>query len=240
MEGYFMRHRLLGDLNRDRVLVSPSILASDFSRLGAEVKRVEDAGCDMLHLDIMDGHFVPNLTFGPPLVASIRKESDLLFDTHLMLTNPLDYVKPFAEAGADSITFHVESENDPLEVIEAIRAQGCSVGISVKPGTSAKALEQYIGLVDMVLVMTVEPGFGGQSFMADMIPKVAEVFAMFREKNPEGFIEVDGGIDARTAPEIIRAGAGVLVAGTAVFRAKEGAAEAIRTLHSYSGLLPAR
>ena len=236
----FMRHRLLGELSRDKVLVSPSILASDFSRLGEDVKRVEDAGCDMLHLDIMDGHFVPNLTFGPPLVASIRKNSALLFDTHLMLTNPLDYVKPFAEAGADSITFHVESENDPLEVIEAIRAQGCSVGISVKPGTSAKALEQYIGLVDMVLVMTVEPGFGGQSFMADMIPKVAEVFAMFREKNPEGFIEVDGGIDARTAPEIIRAGAGVLVAGTAVFRAKEGAAEAIRTLHSYSGLLPAR
>ncbi len=235
-----MRHRLLGELSRDKVLVSPSILASDFSRLGEDVKRVEDAGCDMLHLDIMDGHFVPNLTFGPPLVASIRKNSALLFDTHLMLTNPLDYVKPFAEAGADSITFHVESENDPLEVIEAIRAQGCSVGISVKPGTSAKALEQYIGLVDMVLVMTVEPGFGGQSFMADMIPKVAEVFAMFREKNPEGFIEVDGGIDARTAPEIIRAGAGVLVAGTAVFRAKEGAAEAIRTLHSYSGLLPAR
>ena len=236
----FMRHRLLGELSRDKVLVSPSILASDFSRLGEDVKRVEDAGCDMLHLDIMDGHFVPNLTFGPPLVASIRKNSALLFDTHLMLTNPLDYVKPFAEAGADSITFHVESENDPLEVIEAIRAQGCSVGISVKPGTSAKVLEQYIGLVDMVLVMTVEPGFGGQSFMADMIPKVAEVFAMFREKNPEGFIEVDGGIDARTAPEIIRAGAGVLVAGTAVFRAKEGAAEAIRTLHSYSGLLPAR
>ena len=235
-----MRHRLLGELSLDKVLVSPSILASDFSRLGEDVKRVEDAGCDMLHLDIMDGHFVPNLTFGPPLVASIRKNSALLFDTHLMLTNPLDYVKPFAEAGADSITFHVESENDPLEVIEAIRAQGCSVGISVKPGTSAKALEQYIGLVDMVLVMTVEPGFGGQSFMADMIPKVAEVFAMFREKNPEGFIEVDGGIDARTAPEIIRAGAGVLVAGTAVFRAKEGAAEAIRTLHSYSGLLPAR
>lgn len=236
----FMRHRLLGELSLDKVLVSPSILASDFSRLGEDVKRVEDAGCDMLHLDIMDGHFVPNLTFGPPLVASIRKNSALLFDTHLMLTNPLDYVKPFAEAGADSITFHVESENDPLEVIEAIRAQGCSVGISVKPGTSAKALEQYIGLVDMVLVMTVEPGFGGQSFMADMIPKVAEVFAMFREKNPEGFIEVDGGIDARTAPEIIRAGAGVLVAGTAVFRAKEGAAEAICTLHSYSGLLPAR
>ncbi len=240
MEGYFMRHRLLGDLNRDRVLVSPSILASDFSRLGAEVKRVEDAGCDMLHLDIMDGHFVPNLTFGPPLVASIRKESDLLFDTHLMLTNPLEYVKPFAEAGADSITFHVESENDPLEVIEAIRAQGCSAGISVKPGTPAKALEKYIGLIDMVLVMTVEPGFGGQSFMADMIPKVSEIFAMFREKNPAGFLEVDGGIDARTAPDIIRAGAGVLVAGTAVFRAKEGAAEAIRTLHGYSGYLPAR
>ena len=235
-----MRHRLLGELSREKVLVSPSVLASDFSCLGEEVKRVESGGCDMLHLDIMDGHFVPNLTFGPPLVSSIRKNSNLLFDTHLMLTNPLKYIKPFAEAGADSITFHVESENDPREVIAAIREQGCSVGISVKPGTPARALEQYIELVDMVLVMTVEPGFGGQSFMADMIPKVAEIFAMFREKNPEGFIEVDGGIDARTAPEIIRAGASVLVAGTAVFRAKEGAAEAIRVLHSYSGLLPAR
>lgn len=235
-----MKHRLLGELSRNQILVSPSILASDFSRLGEDVKRVEDAGCDMLHLDIMDGHFVPNLTFGPPLVSSIRKHSNLLFDTHLMLTNPLKYIKPFAEAGADSITFHVESENDPREVISAIREEGCSVGISVKPGTPASALEQYIELVDMVLVMTVEPGFGGQSFMPDMIPKVAEIFAMFREKNPEGFIEVDGGIDARTAPEIIRAGASVLVAGTAVFRAKEGAAEAIRVLHSYSGLLPAR
>ncbi len=235
-----MRHRLLGELSREKVLVSPSVLASDFSCLGEEVKRVESGGCDMLHLDIMDGHFVPNLTFGPGVVSSLRKGTGLLFDTHLMLTNPLSYVKAFAEAGSDLITFHVESEDDPREVVDAIRGQGCSVGISVKPGTSAKILEQYIELVDMVLVMTVEPGFGGQSFMAEMIPKVAEIAAMFREKNPRGLIEVDGGIDARTAPEIIRAGAGVLVAGTAVFRAKEGAAEAIRVLHSYSELLPAR
>lgn len=235
-----MTHPSLRGLPGGKILVSPSILASDFADLGAEVKRVEDAGCDMLHLDIMDGHFVPNLTFGPPLVASIRKRSHLLFDTHLMLTDPLDYVKPFADAGADSITFHIESENDPEEVIAAIRAQGCSAGVSLKPGTPAKALEKIIGKIDLVLVMTVEPGFGGQSFMPDMIPKVAGILAMLREKNPAGFIEVDGGIDAHTAPEIIRAGANVLVAGTAVFRAKEGAAEAIRTLHSYSDLLPAR
>lgn len=223
-----------------KIHVSPSLLAADFSRLGEQVAEAEAAGCEFLHLDIMDGHFVPNLTFGPALIKTLRKNSGMLFDVHFMLTDPVKYVKPFADAGADLITFHIEANGDPAETIAEIRRQGCRVGLSLKPGTPAEAVFPWLEKVDMILVMTVEPGFGGQSFMADQIPKTAAIFEEIKKRRLPVYVEVDGGIDAKTAPGIVSAGAGVLVAGTGVFRAPAGMAAAASQLMSLSGQLPAR
>ncbi len=224
----------------DKILVAPSILAADFARLGEDIKRVSDAGCDLLHLDVMDGHFVPNLTIGPPLISCIRKISNLVFDTHLMISDPLKYAEIFIKAGADHITFHLESDNDPGAVIDAIRGAGATVGISLKPKTPAEKLFPYLDKIDLVLIMTVEPGFGGQSFMADMMPKVKAVHDQICRIGRMVHLEVDGGIDGKNVAEAAGAGANMMVAGTSVFRNPAGAVNAIKELHAAAQYLPPR
>ena len=211
------------------IKISPSVLASDFSRLGDEAERMEKCGADWLHLDVMDGHFVPNISFGAPVIASIRGRVGLPFDVHLMISEPLRYIDDFAKAGADIITFHIESESGADETVEKIHSLGIKAGISIKPATPASAVFPYLGKADMILVMTVEPGFGGQSFMFETMDKVSEIR---READRLGIdidIQVDGGINDKTVTTAAQAGANVFVAGSAVFRA-ENAADAIMTL----------
>ena len=222
---------------RDRVTVSPSLLAADFGRLDDEIGRISSAGADLLHLDVMDGHLVPNISFGVPVLKSIRKRSDLLFDAHLMIAEPLRYAKAFADAGADHITFHVECSDDIKTTIAAIRSLGLTVGMSLRPGTPAKALFPYLDLIDLVLVMTVEPGFGGQSFMADQMPKLAEFKREIDARKLNVHLEVDGGIDENTVGVTSAHGGNMMVAGTAVFRHPQGAEYAIRKLHEATGVL---
>lgn len=233
-----MEKQTVDKMDPKKILVAPSLLAANFANLESELKRIEDAGADLLHLDIMDGHFVPNLTMGPPVISAIRKICKLPFDVHLMLTDPLKYVEPFSKAGADLITFHIECDNDPNEVISAIRSQGISVGISVKPKTPASAIEKFLDRIDLALVMSVEPGFGGQSFMSEVVPKIAQIRKMADRVNPALHVEVDGGIDGKTVNQVVPAGANMLVAGTAVFRAPDGAQAAIARLHAAQDLLP--
>jgi ribulose-phosphate 3-epimerase len=201
--------------------ISPSLLSCDFSEMGAELSAIEAAGADMAHLDIMDGHFVPNITFGPPVVAALRRRAGIVFDTHLMISRPLDYVGAFADAGAGIITFHAESECDPLECIRAIKKRGLAAGISVKPKTPAETVRALLPELDMALVMTVEPGFGGQSFMPETLEKIAQIRRWANDVNPGLDIQVDGGIDNITAPLVVQAGANVLVAGSYVFKSRD-------------------
>jgi ribulose-phosphate 3-epimerase len=193
--------------------IAPSILSADFSRLGDHILQVADT-VKMVHLDIMDGHFVPNITIGPVVLRKIRPVCDLFFDTHLMITDPAQYAPEFVKAGADGITFHLEAVDEPETIINQLRDLGVAVGISIKPKTPVAALEPFIEKVDMVLLMTVEPGFGGQSFLPDSPQRCRELKQMLR---PDQRLEVDGGIDTTTAPIITQAGADTLVAGNAIF-----------------------
>ena|SRR3989338_4522461 len=211
------------------IKVAPSILAADFSRLADEIKKVEQAGCDLLHLDIMDGHFVPNLTIGPVIVEAIRKTTRLPLDTHLMIENPEKYIRSFVKAGADHITVHAEAcPNNLKEVLELIRSQKVTCGVSLKPATSLSLIEKHLAAIDMVLLMTVNPGFGGQSFMREVLPKIKAL----RERYDKD-IEVDGGVNKDTAREAVLAGANVLVAGTAIF-GKEDVKQAIQDLRCHT------
>lgn len=206
------------------IKVSPSILAADMLHMGRDVKRMVDAGCDLIHVDIMDGHFVPNLSYGPGLVKALKGAFDVPLDVHLMIDNPEQYMETFIGNGASILTIHAEIPGDVATALTRIRALGAKAGLSVKPGTPVEAIRPLLPLCDLVLVMTVEPGFGGQKFMADQLPKIAAVRRYIEQYRPGCDLEVDGGINAQTARQVIDAGANVLVAGSAVYGADDPAA----------------
>ena len=203
------------------MLISPSILASDFSRLAEEVKSIENAGADLVHIDVMDGMFVPNITLGAPVVSCLKGKTSLPFDVHLMIEEPVRYIDDFVKAGADIITFHIEAAKDVKATIEKIKEAGCKPAISIKPNTPADVVFPYIDELYMVLVMTVEPGFGGQSFMRETMPKVRAIRDEATKRGLDLRIQVDGGIDDKTVSEATENGADVLVAGSYVFKAAD-------------------
>ena len=213
------------------MLIAPSLLSCDFSKFGEEIRRMDLAGADYMHLDVMDGHFVPNITFGALVIKYVRSFTDKPFDVHLMISEPLRYIDDFCDAGADIITFHVESDSDVNETIDKIHSRNVKAGVVLKPKTPAEAVFDCLDKVEMVLVMTVEPGFGGQSFMADMLPKIKAIKDEITRRGLDVIIEADGGIGEGNIALCAEAGVDVAVAGTAVFKA-ENPAEVIKKLQN--------
>ena len=205
---------------KNNILISPSVLAADFSKLGDEVQLVSEMGADFIHLDIMDGHFVPNLSFGADIVRGIRHYSNLPFDVHLMITNPEIYIKSYVDAGANLITVHPESTSHIHSVLQQIKKSGIKAGVALNPGTPIEVLENIIDITDLVLVMTVNPGFGGQSFLLSQLAKISKIRSIIDKKKYSIDLSVDGGINAKTAALAVDAGANVLVAGTSIFKAE--------------------
>ena len=205
-----------------KIQISPSILSADFSRLGDEIKRLEDNGADMIHVDVMDGHFVPNLTIGPPVIKSLRKYTSLPFDVHLMIDPVHKYIKDYSDAGADIITFHPEATENITETINLIKSLNKKVGISLNPNTEIKAAEEYLDKVYLILIMSVYPGFGGQKFITDVVQKIKDLDKIRNERKLNFKIEIDGGINFETSKIAIEAGVDILVSGTTVFKENNG------------------
>jgi len=205
-----------------KIQVSPSILSADFSKLGEDIKRLEDSGADMIHVDVMDGHFVPNLTIGPPVIKSLRKYTKLPFDVHLMIDPVHKYIKDYSDAGADIITFHPEATKNIQETIDLIKSLNKKVGISLNPNTEIKAAEQYLDKIELILIMSVYPGFGGQKFINEVVKKIKDLDQIRKDHKLNFKIEIDGGINFETSKIAIDAGVDILVSGTTVFKENNG------------------
>ena len=216
----------------NKFLIAPSIIASDFTHLADEISVIESAGADWLHMDIMDGHFVPTITIGPLFVQACKRATKLPIDAHLMISDPDQYLEVFAKAGANNITVHVEACPNLPQTIQKIKSLGCTAGVTLNPATPASALDSVLPLVDLVLVMSVKPGYSGQSFMPEMISKVEEIRNKLNALRSKAYLEVDGGISAETLPLMYKAGANVFVAGSAVFGHPQGAGEGIKALRN--------